>query len=164
MEHFAFISIGSNMGDKLYNCRRAVESLNLIENLSVDSVSKYYKTEPVDYLDQDWFVNLAVKIKTCLEPYNLLKELNYIEKLLGSRKKEVRFGPRILDLDIIFYDDIIINTKELKIPHPRMHERRFVLKPLCDIEPDFIHPVIKMRLENILFGLDENCQKVLEIR
>ena len=162
-EHSAFISIGSNMGDKISVCKKAVGYIASFSNMSLIAVSKYYKTEPVDYSDQDWFVNLAVKIKTRLLPYELLKELNNIEKFLGTKKKAVRFGPRILDLDIIFYDNIILNMENIEIPHPRMHKRRFVLQPLCDIEPDFIHPVIKVSVKKLLCGLDKNRQKVLSL-
>ena len=163
VDHFVFISIGSNMGDKIAVCEKAVEHIDSSLNMSLLAVSKYYKTEPVDYLDQDWFVNLAVKIKTDISPENLLQQLKNIEKLLGTQKKYIRFGPRILDLDIIFYDNIIIDTENIQIPHPRMHKRRFVLKPISDIEPDFIHPIIKISVKKLLYGLDKNIQKVLVI-
>jgi len=160
-EHIVYISVGSNIGDKLDNCRSGIEALTRFGENLLEKVSGFYRTEPVDFKDQDWFVNAAVKITTRLDPLSLLKELQSIQLSAGRKKNSVRFGPRILDLDIIFFDDRIINTPDLIVPHPRMHKRRFVLQPICDIDPGIIHPMIKKNMQDLLDSLDNNGQGVL---
>jgi 2-amino-4-hydroxy-6-hydroxymethyldihydropteridine diphosphokinase len=159
--HEVLISIGSNIGDKRLNCQNGLLALEASEMSKIKDVSKFYRTAPVDYIEQDWFINAAVKIVTCLDPFQLLKELQSIQERAGRKKDTVRFGPRILDLDIIFYDDLILKADELHIPHPRMHKRRFVLKPICDIAPTFIHPEIKKDMEYLLHKLDDDKQGVV---
>ena len=161
--NFAYISVGSNLGDKLENCRRGVRSLT-DHNTKIKNQSPIYQTEPVDYTDQDWFINYVVKIETDLDPFQLLDRIQAIQHAAGRIHDEIRFGPRILDLDIIFYDEVVINSSRLIIPHPRMHERRFVLKPLCDIDPTFVHPVLKQDLQSILSTLDKNEQRIRRYR
>ncbi len=166
--HYAFISIGSNIGDKIGACRKGIDKIKALPSCFVTDISKFYETSPVDYTDQDWFANCAIKIKTEYSPEELLFNLREIERNVGSIKKKIRFGPRILDLDIIFYDNIIIDSKRLKIPHPRMHNRYFVLQPISDIETDFIHPVLKISIksliENLKSDIQYNCQKALLIK
>ena len=157
-KHVVFISIGSNIGDKIENCKKGIEKINGLPNCNVTDISKFYKTSPVDYTKQDWFINCAVKIKTECRPEELLLNLRKIEKEIGTVEKEVRFGPRILDLDIIFYDDIILNSKTLKIPHPRMQNRYFVLLPISDIEPDFIHPTLKISIKSLIENLKKDMR------
>ncbi len=164
MEHTAYLSIGSNIGDAESNCIKSVETLRTSDYLKVISVSHYYKSEPVDFLDQGYFVNLALKLKSDLSPHDLLQTLKRIQEAMGQGTKEIRFGPRIIDLDIIFYDNLIIGTADLKIPHPRMHLRNFVLKPLCDIASDFKHPVIKLSVKEMLEQLNEENQECLQIK
>ena len=126
---------------------------------------KFYikdKTEPVDYNDQDWFVNFMVKIETTLDSFQLLYFLKAMEKNAGRYSDQIRYGPRILDLDIIFYDRIVINSSELIIPHPKMHKRRFVLKSICDINPKFVHPVLKMNMKFLLSMLKDRNQRVVK--
>ncbi len=159
--HVVFISIGSNIGEKHLNCQNGISALEDIGLSEIKDVSKFYRTEPVDYLEQDWFINAAVKIETRLDPFQLLNELQSIQEKAGRKKDMVRFGPRVLDLDIIFYDDLILKEDELSIPHPRMHKRRFVLKPICDIDPTLIHPEIKKDMEYLLDKLDNDKQGVL---
>lgn len=118
------------------------------------TVSPFYKTAPVDYTDQEWFVNGVARIETDLDPFALLALLKSIEKEMG-RKPTVRFGPRVLDLDIIFYEEEVFNTPKLTLPHPRMDQRRFVLQPLCDIDPDLVHPVIGKSVQEMLEDLIE---------
>lgn len=161
--HKSIISIGSNMGDRLSNCQKGIDALALTDKIFIEAESNFYKTEPVDYLDQDWFANCAVKIKTVLDPFELLNELKRIEATSGRKSGPIRFGPRILDLDLIFFDDILLQTPDLIIPHPRMHKRRFVLVPLCDIEPDILHPLYHKDIKTILDQLDENGQKVYRL-
>ena len=153
--HTAYISVGSNMGDKLANCRKGIDSLaSLSPETTVMATSSFYKTEPMDFKDQEWFVNAVIKVSTGLDPLALLAVLQDIQKNAGRIANTVRYGPRILDLDIIFYDDLVLHTDLLNIPHPRMHERRFVLQPLCDISPDMIHPEMKKAVKTLLHVLD----------
>jgi len=161
-KHTAYISIGSNIGDKLLNCRKGISALAKSGKSVIIRQSNFYKTEPVDYTDQDWFVNSVVKIETAFDPFQLLYELKIIEKDAGRTEDQIRYGPRILDLDIIFYDNIVMNLSELIIPHPEMHKRRFILKPICDINPKFIHPVLKMDMQYLLNNLDDKEQRVVQ--
>ena len=163
MIHQAFVSIGSNLGDKIENCRRAVKELMADGRSALIRSSSLYRTSPVDFSDQDWFVNLVVKIKTSLDPFELLGKAKSIEKAAGRTDSAVRFGPRVLDLDIIFFDSRVIRTDSLEIPHPRMHKRRFVLKPICDIEPTMMHPLLGRDVRSLLDGLKDTEQKVVEI-
>ncbi|MBL0732389.1 MAG: 2-amino-4-hydroxy-6-hydroxymethyldihydropteridine diphosphokinase [Desulfosarcina sp.] len=161
--HTVFISAGSNIGDKSGNCKKGIAALIRTGHAVLLKESKFYKTEPVDYTEQDWFVNCAVKISTPLEPLELLTEIKKIESEAGRKKDAVRFGPRVLDLDIIFFDDQVIESDNLIIPHPRMHERRFVLMPICDIDPNIIHPILKKNIPTLLAELDSSRQKVSEL-
>ena len=161
--HKAILSVGSNIGDSLSNCHKGIKALALTGNIFVEAESNFYKTEPVDYSDQEWFINCAVKIKTVLNPFELLDELKSVEKILGRKDKAIRFGPRILDMDIIFFDEIILKTANLVIPHPKMHKRRFVLAPVCDITPDIIHPLFRKNVKEIFDSIDENKQKVYKL-
>lgn len=161
--HTAYISIGSNLGHKLQNCRQGVRRLDR-DDVWLKAESRIYQTEPVDYTDQDWFINLVVKIETLLDPLQLLDRLQSIQRKAGRIQDSIRFGPRVLDLDIIFYDELVINSAQLIIPHPRMHKRRFVLQPICDIDPAIVHPVLKRDVRTLLDRLDENEQRVIEYR
>ena len=160
--HTAYICAGSNLGDKLENCRRGIAELTRGAASRLINESPIYRTEPVDYKDQDWFVNYVVKIATLLEPLALLDNLKSIEQHAGRRRDLVRFGPRVLDLDILFYDDLVLDYPQLMIPHPRMHKRRFVLKPVCDIDPHIIHPVLGRTVQSLLADLDETGQRITE--
>ncbi len=152
--------MGANLGDKIANCRDGLLRLEQRADTRLVAVSPIYRTEPVDYTDQDWFVNLAVEIRTELVPMALLRVLQNIQRQSGQGPKRVRFGPRLLDLDIIFYENAVIETGELVLPHPRMHRRRFVLQPLCDINPDFVHPVLGERLQDLLDKLPADTQQI----
>ena len=116
--------------------------LNKHSQAKVTKISDFYETEPVGYKEQEWFVNCAVEIETGLNPQELLLLCRMIESELG-RERKIKYGPRIIDLDILLYNNDIIDTTELKIPHPEMHKRRFVLKPLSDIAPDAVHTVLE---------------------
>lgn len=133
-----YLSLGSNVGDRLANLRAAIAALDPA-GIRVKRVSSTYQTEPVDYLAQSWFLNLVVEAETTLEPLALLHALRAIESQMGS-KKEFPKGPRLIDLDILLYDSQTIATAELQIPHPRLHLRRFVLIPLAEIAPGLTHP------------------------
>ena len=161
--HTAYICVGSNLGDKLEYCRRAIAALTRGEDSRLIEQSPIYRTEPVDYEDQDWFINYVVKIATILDPLTLLDRLKSIEHLAGRKRDAVRFGPRELDLDIVFYDDLVMRTPQLSIPHPRMHKRRFVLRPLCDIDPHIEHPVLARTVQSLLEDLGETEQRIIRI-
>jgi len=158
----AYISAGSNIGDKLLNCTSGITALTESGATVIKAWSRFYKTSPVDFSEQDWFVNAVVKIETSLDPFELLKDINSIQIRAGRKSDAVRFGPRILDLDIILYGDVVMDLPGLTIPHPRMHNRRFVLKPLCDIDPDVIHPVFKKAIKNLLDSLNDDEQNIIE--
>jgi len=163
-KHTAYISAGSNIGDKLLNCINGITDLTESGASAIKAWSRFYKTSPVDFSEQDWFVNAVVKIETSLDPFELLKDMNSIQIRAGRNRDAVRFGPRILDLDIILYDDVVMDSPGLTIPHPRMHNRRFVLKPLCDIDPDVIHPVFKKAIKNLLDSLNDDEQIIIEYK
>ena len=152
--------MGANLGDKIANCRRGIDLLRQRSDTQLTAVSPIYRTAPVDFLDQDWFVNLAVKIGTLLDPFELLGVLTDIQRRVGQGPKRVRFGPRLLDLDLVFYEDAVIDTPGLVVPHPRMHHRRFVLQPLCDIDPELVHPVLGQPLQVLLDRLPADAQKI----
>jgi 2-amino-4-hydroxy-6-hydroxymethyldihydropteridine diphosphokinase len=143
-----YIGLGSNLGDRHKNCLRAIELLKQ-NGLSVKQQSSLYETEPWGLTEQPEFVNMAVEAETGLAPETLLDLLKKIEKDMG-RGDAVRWGPRIIDLDILLYDDITMNTDALTIPHPLMHEREFVLRPLSEIAEEKVHPVLKKKIGDLL--------------
>ncbi|MFC1858244.1 2-amino-4-hydroxy-6-hydroxymethyldihydropteridine diphosphokinase [Thermodesulfobacteriota bacterium] len=159
--HTVYIALGSNMGDRLGYCQTGIAALTESGKCTLKAQSPYYLTEPVDYKEQDWFLNAVIKIKTSFEPTQLLELLQEIQRNSGRKSDVIRFGPRVLDLDIIFYDDLIFKTADLEIPHPRMHKRRFVLKPICDIDPKTIHPILKKDVRYLLDSLHANDQKTI---
>ena len=156
--HTAHLSMGANMGDRKTNINKGIAFLTKIATIC--NTSPFYETQPVDFLDQEWFINIVVKIETRLDPFQLLNTLKTIEKKVGRKESSIRFRPRILDIDIIFFDKEIIHTPDLIIPHPRMHERCFVLQPLCDINPEIIHPILGRPVNSLLEDLNDPIQKV----
>jgi 2-amino-4-hydroxy-6-hydroxymethyldihydropteridine diphosphokinase len=162
MIHTAYIGAGSNIGNKLLNCKSGIIALTKLQNTQIKKWSKFYQTEPVDYKQQDWFINCVAKIETDLDAFQLIKELKSIEHDYGRMDDTVRFGPRILDMDILLFDNIVMNSRGLIIPHPRMHKRRFVLKPICDIDPSIVHPVLHKEMRCLLADLEENGQRIIE--
>ncbi|MBW1741021.1 MAG: 2-amino-4-hydroxy-6-hydroxymethyldihydropteridine diphosphokinase [Deltaproteobacteria bacterium] len=158
--HTAYIGVGSNLGNKADNCRKGITAIDRCEGCMVEAQSPLYETEPVYLEHQDWFVNGVAKIRTDLGPEVLFAQLKAIEHAMGRRPGEVRFGPRILDLDILFYDDCILRTELLQIPHPRLHERRFVLRPLCNIAPDLVHPMLGQTVRSLLEDLKDGGKRV----
>ena len=133
-----YLSLGSNLGDRSANLRAAIAALPSA-NFQVHKISSFYETEPVDYLDQPWFLNCVVEGKTELQPIELLRSLREIEASAGSKKAFAK-GPRLLDIDILLCGDETVETEELQIPHPRMLQRKFVLAPLAEIAPQVSHP------------------------
>jgi 2-amino-4-hydroxy-6-hydroxymethyldihydropteridine diphosphokinase len=161
--HTALISVGSNLGHKIDNCNQGIAMLIREAHTDLQRQSCFYQTAPVDFTEQDWFVNAAIEVRTELDPYLLLNTLKSIEVRQGRLKNHIRYGPRILDMDIIFYDHLIVNTPGLTIPHPQMHKRRFVLQPVCDIDPLIVHPVLKKRMRDLLAAIHDSTQKVIPI-
>ncbi|HIE25197.1 MAG TPA: 2-amino-4-hydroxy-6-hydroxymethyldihydropteridine diphosphokinase [Anaerolineales bacterium] len=142
-----YIALGSNLGNRLANLRAAIASLP--PELRVTRESTIYETPPWGYTNQPSFLNIVIEAKTELEPCALLSYLKEKEKTLG-RVKNFKNGPRRIDLDLLFYDNHILNAKKLTIPHPRLHERAFVLVPLADIAPEFEHPILKKKISVLL--------------
>jgi 2-amino-4-hydroxy-6-hydroxymethyldihydropteridine diphosphokinase len=155
--HSVFVSVGSNIGDRLANCQGGIEALAGFPKTRLDAVSRFYETEPMDYLEQGWFVNAAARIETGLDPFQLLVALKEIEKTAGRKEGGIRFGPRALDLDIILFGAMRVDRPHLVIPHPRMHQRRFVLRPICDIDPHVLHPGLKRSARQLLDGLKDEA-------
>ena len=162
-KHIVYISAGSNMGDRLFNCRKGFDALEKSGETAVCQCSRFYQTEPVDYRDQDWFVNAVARVETTLDPFRFLERLQAIQHRAGRIQDRIRYGPRVLDLDIILYDDLVLDTPSLVIPHPRMDRRRFVLRPICDINPGIVHPVLNKTMAELLDSLDEDGQRVIEL-
>jgi len=144
-----YLSLGANVGDRVGNIKSAIKELASVENIKIERKSSFYLTEPVGLKEQPEFVNCTVKIKTTLPPGRLLKVIKSIERKLG-RKKTIRYGPRTIDIDILFYGEKVISTKKLTIPHRELTNRKFVIIPLREIiEKDFRHPVCNLTIEEI---------------
>ena len=143
----AYIALGSNLGDRAAHLRAALDRLGALG--TVEAVSPFFDTEPVGYTAQPRLLNAAAHLRTDLAPDELMNELLVIEAALGRVRLE-RWGPRIIDLDLLLYDDLAINTPNLTVPHPRLHERRFVLDPLAAIAPGLIHPVLQKTIGALL--------------
>ena len=137
-EHIVFLALGSNLGDRPANLKAAIAALP--PQMEVEAKSSVYETPPWGYEDQPKFLNQVIRGKTYLDPEPLLKHLKRLEVILG-RQASIPNGPRLIDMDILFYDDLVLNRPALVLPHPRLHERGFVLLPLMDIAPDLVHPV-----------------------
>ncbi len=159
--HTSYLGAGSNLGDRSFNIRKGIDFINKSEFSHVTKISKIYETEPFGYEEQDLFLNCVLEIKTLLSPRNLIRFLLGVEKEL-KRERIIPMGPRTLDLDILFYDDLVTAFEEAVIPHPRLHERMFVMKPLCDIAPYHIHPLLKERCYRIADNLLPDQQEPVE--
>ena len=154
MSNQAYISLGSNIGDRFEILKAAIEELNAYANINVISISSIYETDPVGYVNQDQFLNMVMELKTTLDPYELLSLCLEIEKNLG-RKRDIRWGPRTLDLDILLYNQENIKSEKITVPHPRMQERAFVLIPLLEIAPNIKLPTMKIPLHAILEDISD---------
>ena len=155
MRHIAYIAMGSNVGNKLLQCQKAISQILKVDRHKLLAQSSFYKTQPLGYRAQDWFINDVIKIETDLKPHKLLGTLKAIESCLG-RRETFRWGPREIDLDLLFYDNEEIQSEDLVLPHPRLHERQFVLFPLAEIDPHLVHPVLKKTIQEILNDLKED--------
>jgi 2-amino-4-hydroxy-6-hydroxymethyldihydropteridine diphosphokinase len=150
MHRAVYLSLGSNLGDRAANLRAAIDRLAAVGKVA--AVSSFYETEPVEFTEQPWFLNCVVKLETEKMPKQLLAALLDIERQMGRRRDRTK-GPRIIDLDILLVGSSVIETKGLTIPHPAMHERRFVLDPLAEIAPEVRHPVLKQTIRELRDGL-----------
>lgn len=151
MDHTAYLALGSNLGNRLSNLKNAIS--NLPPQMDVKKKSLVYETPPWGYAAQPAFLNQVVMVETYMEPENLLNHLKRLETVLG-REPSFENGPRVIDIDILFYDDVIINSPPLVIPHPRLHHRGFVLVPLNDIAPDLVHPVLGKPISELLLDVE----------
>ena len=147
VNHTVYIALGTTLGDRTANLRAAIASMP--PDVHVITESHVYETPPWGYENQPAFLNMVIKAETSLEPESLLTYLKQLEVQLG-REQNFRWGPRLIDLDILFYDDVILESPPLVIPHPRLHERGFVLVPLLEIAPDIVHPVFHSQVKDFL--------------
>lgn len=149
-----YLGLGSNLGDRMRNLARCLKTLHLGNEIQLAKVSSVYESEPSGYYDQPWFLNMAIEIKTKLEPLQLLKLIQQIEKRIG-RKKTHHWGPRIIDIDILIYNNLILDHPMLNIPHRQLHLRQFVLLPLEEIAASFVHPMFNKNINQLL----KECQQ-----
>ncbi|MCL6585023.1 MAG: 2-amino-4-hydroxy-6-hydroxymethyldihydropteridine diphosphokinase [Anoxybacillus sp.] len=154
MKNDAYIALGSNIGDRLSYLHEAVKKLAAHEQISVIDTSSIYETAPVGYVQQDHFLNMVIHVRTSLSPFALLEATQIIEQELG-RKREIRWGPRTLDLDILLYNHENIETERLTIPHPRMAERAFVLVPLFELDMDIYIPTVRRCVASLIEELSD---------
>ena len=160
MREAVYIGFGSNVGDRVDFCDRAVTLLSLLPHSQLTGISLLYETEPVNdgsNPGDGWFLNGVVQLETDVTPKSLLGVLREIEWSLG-RDRNNRSGPRTIDLDILFYGDRVINEADLVVPHPRLHQRRFVLMPLSELDPLLVHPVRKRSVNQMLAETDDSSE------
>jgi len=160
VQKVVYLSLGSNVGDREQNLRTAIAKLG--ELGEVIAVSSFYETEPVEFTQQPWFLNCAVAVRTELMPKLFLAKIQAIEQEMGRRRVQPK-GPRTLDIDILLFGNSVINAQQLEVPHPSMHERRFVLAPLVEIAPEVRHPIFKRTVRELLQALPQNGGQVKKL-
>jgi 2-amino-4-hydroxy-6-hydroxymethyldihydropteridine diphosphokinase len=158
----AYIGIGSNVGDPLSNCLKAIDLINHMDGCRVADRSDFFRTEPVGSISQGWYVNGVVRIETTLAPRELLRSLLAIESHMGRVRRQ-KWEPRIIDLDILLYGNEVLEENDLRIPHPLMHQRRFVLMPIVELNPGLVHPVIGRSMAELMDDLDVEGQAVVPL-
>jgi len=156
-----FLGVGSNQGDRLSNVSRAIHELGAMPGVRVVQMAPIYDTEPIGGPPQPNFLNTVVELETGQVPGELLAQLKHLEQKLGRRRSTQRWGPRVIDLDILLYDDRVVNEPQLVIPHPRMHERRFVLEPLAQLASDLVHPLLGQTVAELLARLADREQSAV---
>ncbi len=154
LHHVCYLSVGTNIGEREENLAAAIFLISTQPDIRLTNQSSFYETEPIGYTEQDSFLNVVVEIKTALSPMQLLSHCQSIEQKLG-RKRTIRWGPRIIDVDILLFDSRSIQTDELTVPHPRMHERSFVMAPLAEINPDIEIPMQQQTAREIAAELPD---------
>jgi 2-amino-4-hydroxy-6-hydroxymethyldihydropteridine diphosphokinase len=159
----AYIGLGSNLGKRLGNIRSAIAALEQVPGIAINNVSSVYETEPLGNVNQPKFLNSVAEIETGLSATELLMTLQRIEKHLG-RKRQLKDEPRVIDLDILYYDRLVISTEQLTIPHAQAAVRAFVMIPLLEISPDLVDPSRKKKISEILASLDAKGQGVRKLK
>ena len=158
----AYIGVGSNLGDKLNNCLEAIDLIDNIDACKVKTRSRFYRTEPLGVISQDWYVNGVISIETGRSAYDLLRSLLAVEAGMG-RVRRRKWESRIIDLDILLFENEVINEKNLTVPHPLMHVRRFVLMPMFELAPHLIHPILGKSISELLDDLHEEGQGIMPL-
>lgn len=153
----AYVGLGSNIGDRIKSIKKALIFFNDHPNINLKQTSSFYETEPLEYPDQNWFINAVAEIETTLQPEALFKYFTSCENELG-RTRMIRWGPREIDIDLLLYDNDIISTSKLQIPHLRMHYRPFVLIPLNEIAPEIVHPILNLTAKELLGNLQTSTE------
>ena len=157
-----FLSLGTNIGDRLHNLEKVYFLIEMEEKINIISKSKIYETSPVENLNQEYFLNQIIKIDTDIEPLQLLNLIKNIENKMGRIKLEKKYMPRIIDIDILAYDRLILNSNQLSIPHPKIKSRKFILKPWTDIDPNYILSNSKSTIKELLDNLSHLKDEVKE--
>lgn len=152
-----FIGIGSNLEEPLSRCREAIDYIKVLGGCVFERHASFYRTEPVGFLNQAWFINTVLELRTTLSARQIMQEIQDIEKSMG-RQKHLKWGPRIIDLDVLFYGQDIINDDDFTVPHPELHKRRFVMEPLYEIAPYVIHPAFGISVAGLMQRLADNSQ------
>ena len=159
-----FIGVGSNEGDRLEHISKALQALGAVQGIRLTQMATVIETEPVGGPPQGPYLNTVVEIETALDPHALLTQLQTIERQRGRKPSTERWGPRPIDLDILLYDDRIVNDPALSIPHPRLHHRRFVLEPLAQLAPSTVHPILGYTARDLLATLSHSMPPRLPVQ